>query len=215
MPRYIVTSWYLAQPLSRREPPADMKIIRPIAYSFAAACLLLAPIAHAQSESLTGKMHQYKDDVSLSNGQIRAGDVCVNFIPVMQSLGFFNGLERIDTPQGSEFRKNSQAVDYFPDYLTIEINIRIEICDANIYTPAKTPDVIKGMQFRVQWKRGLYLRPVAGVTIERKPLRMEEGDNQMLYVIKVRDHNVPLTDHLILSVISANGKIMSRMSARL
>jgi hypothetical protein len=215
MPRYIVTTWYLAQPLSRREPPADMKLIRPIAYSFAAGCLLLAPIAHAQSESLTGKMHEYKEEVSLSNGQIRAGDVCVNFIPVMQSLGFFNGLERIDTSQGSEFRRNSQPVDFFPDYLTIEITIRIEVCDSNMYTPAQTPDAIKGMQFRVQWKRGLYLRPVASLTIERKPLRLEEGDNQMLYVIKVRDHNVPLTDHLILSVISANGKIMSRMSARL
>lgn len=192
-----------------------MKIIRPIAYSVAAACLLLAPIARAQSESLTGKMHEYKDDVSLSNGQIRAGDVCVNFIPVMQSLSFFNGLERIDTPQGSEFRKNSQPVDSFPDYLTLEINIRIEVCDSDTYTPAKTPDVIKGMQFRVQWKRGLYLRPAASVTIERKPLVMEEGDNRMLYVIKVRDHNVPLSDHLILSVISASGKIMSRMSARL
>jgi hypothetical protein len=215
VPRYIVTAWYLAQPLSRREPPADMKLIRLIAYLFAAACLLLAPLAHAQSESLTGKMHEYRDDVSLSNGQIRTGDVCVNFIPVMQSLSFFNGLERIDTPQGSEFRRNSQPVDFFPDYLTIEINIRIEVCDSSLYTPAKTPDVIKGMQFRVQWKRGLYLRPAATVTIERKPLVMEEGDNRMLYVIKVRDHNVPLSDHLILSVISASGKIMSRMSARL
>jgi len=192
-----------------------MKLIRPIALSVAAACLLLAPNARAQSEGLTGKMHEYKDDVALSTGQIRSDDVCVNFIPVMQSLGFFNGLERIDTPQGSEFRRNSQAVDYFPDYLTIEINIRIEVCDANIYTPAKTPDVIKGIQFRVQWKRGLYLRPAPNVTIERKPLQMEEGDNRLLYVIKVRDHNVPLTDHLILSVISANGKILSRMSARL
>jgi hypothetical protein len=194
-----------------------MNRIQPIACAFAAACLLvlLAPIARAQSEGLTGKMHEYKDDVSLSNGQIRAGDVCVNFIPVMQSLGFFNGLERIDTSQGSEFRRNSQAVDYFPDYLTLEINIRIEECDANVYTPAKTPDIIKGMQFRVQWKRGLDLRPVANVTIERKPLQMEEGDNRMLYVIRLRDHSVPLSDHLILSVISAKGKIMSRMSARL
>ncbi|MGD0427937.1 MAG: hypothetical protein ABSC10_14570 [Candidatus Acidiferrales bacterium] len=192
-----------------------MKLIRPIACSFAAACLLLTPVASAQSEGNAGRMHEYKDDVALSTGQIRTGDVCVNFIPVLQSLGFFNGLERIDTAQGSEFRRNSQRVDFFPDYLTIEINIRIEECDSNIYTPAKTPDVIRGMQFRVQWKRGLYLRPAANVSIERKPLQMEEGDNRMLYVIKVRDHNVPLSDHLILSVISASGKIMSRMSARL
>jgi hypothetical protein len=192
-----------------------MKRIQPLAFSFAAACLLFAPVACAQSEGNAGRMHEYKDDVALSTGQIRSGDVCVNFIPVLQSLGFFNGLERIDTAQGSEFRRNSQTVDYFPDYLTIEINIRVEICDANIYTPAKTPDIIKGIQFRVQWKRGLYLRPAANVTIERKTLQMEEGDNRMLYVIKVRDHSVPLSDHLILSVISASGKIMSRMSARL
>lgn len=160
-------------------------------------------------------MHEYKDDVALSTGQIRSGDVCVNFIPILQSLSFFNGLERIDTPQGSEFRRDSRTVEYFPDYLVLEINIRIEECDASLYTPAKTPDVIKGMQFRVQWKRGLYLRPVAHVTIESKPLQMEEGDNRLLYVIKIRDHSVPLSDHLILSVISAKGKIMSRMSARL
>src|SRR5271154_1229872 len=192
-----------------------MKLIRPIALSVAAACLLLAPSARTQSEGLTGKIHEYRDDVALSTGQIRSDDVCVNFIPVMQSFGFFNGLERIDTSQGSEFRRNSNPVDFFPDYLTIEINIRIEVCDANIYTPAKTPDVIKGMQFRVQWKRGLYLRPVANLTIERKPLVLEEGDNRMLFVIRLRDHGVPLSDHLILSVISAKGKIMSRMSARL
>jgi hypothetical protein len=205
----------LRSPSAAASRPLTMKLIRPIAYSLAAACLLLAPVALAQSEGLTGKMHEYKDDVALSTGQIRTGDVCVNFIPVMQSLSFFNGLERIDTSQGSQFRRGSNPVDFFPDYLTIEINIRIEECDSNIYTPAKTPDVIKGMQFRVEWKRGLYLRPVASITIERKPLQTEEGDNRMLYVIRVRDHNIPLTDHLILSVISANGKIMSRMSARL
>ncbi len=160
-------------------------------------------------------MHEYKDDVTLSTGQIRAGDVCVNFLPVLQSVGFFNGLERIETPEGPEFRRNSHPVDFFPDYLVLEINIRIEVCDANMYTPAKTPDVLRGIQFRVQWKRGLYLRPVANVSIERKPLQMEEGDNRMLYIIKLRDHSVPLTDHLILSVVSANGKILSRMSARL
>jgi hypothetical protein len=205
----------LRSPSAAASRPLTMKLIQSIAYSFAAACLLLAPVARAQSEGLTGKMHEYRDDVALSTGQIRTGDVCVNFIPVMQSLGFFNGLERMDTSQGSQFRRGSNPVDFFPDYLTIEINIRIEECDSNIYTPAKTPDVVKGMQFRVQWKRGLYLRPVASITIERKPLLMEEGDNRMLYVIRVRDHNIPLTDHLILSVISANGKIMSRMSARL
>src|SRR5580658_3341970 len=133
-PRRRVISWLdgiSRSPALAASNPLPMKLIRPIACSFAAACLLLSPIARAQSEGNAGRMHEYKDDVTLSTGQIRAGDVCVNFIPVLQSLGFFNGLERIDTPQGSEFRRNSYPVDFFPDYLTIEINIRIEVCDAN------------------------------------------------------------------------------------
>jgi hypothetical protein len=187
-----------------------------IKYVVAACCLLSGTAAMAQSsEGNAGKIHEYKDDVALSTGQIRAGDVCVNFIPVLQSGDFFNGLERIDTAQASEFRKNSQVVTNFPDYMTVEINVRIEECDTDVYTPAHTPDFVKGLHFRAQWKRGVYLRPVANATIERKPVSEEEGDNRLLFMLKIRDHGVPLSDHLIISVIGADGKLMSRMSARL
>jgi hypothetical protein len=182
----------------------------------AACCLLFAYNTLAQSsEGNAGRIHGYKDDVPLSTGQIRRGNVCVNIIPVLQADGFFNGLERLDTAQGSEFRKNSRIVTNFPDFMAVEINIRIEDCDADVYTPVKTPDFIKGMHFRAQWKRGLDLRPADNVSIETKPVMMQEGDNRMLYVMKIRDHNVPLTDHLIVSVIGADGRLLSRMSARL
>ena len=179
-------------------------------------CLYPAAPALAQSsEGNAGKIHEYKDDVELSTGQIRRGDVCVNFIPVLQSGSFFNGLERIDSSQGSEFRKNSRVVTNFPDFMTVEMNVRIEDCDTDVYTPARTPDFVKGIHFRVQWKRGLAMRPVAAVTIEQKPVRMDEGDNRMLFLMYIHDREVPLTDHLIISVIGADGKLMSRMSARL
>jgi hypothetical protein len=193
-----------------------MKISGSIKCAVVVCCLLSGTVAMAQSpEGNAGKIHEYKDDVALSTGQVRRGDVCVNFIPVLQSAGFFNGLERIDTEQGSEFRKNSRVITNFPDYMTVEMNVRIEDCDTDVYTPARTPDFVKGMHFRVQWKRGVYLRPVANVLIESKPVSMQEGDNRMRFVMKIRDHDVPLTDHLIISVIAPDGKLMSRMSARL
>jgi hypothetical protein len=194
-----------------------MKISGQIKCVAAVCCLLSSStVAVAQSsEGNTGKIHQYKNDVALSTGQIRHGDVCVNFIPVLQSGDFFEGLERIDTAQGSEFRKNSRVVTNFPDFMTVEMNVRIEDCDTDVYTPARTPDFVKGLHFRAQWKRGLYLRPVANVSIERKPVLMDEGDNRMLFVLKILDRAVPLTDHLIISVIGPDGKLMSRMSARL
>jgi hypothetical protein len=182
----------------------------------AVCCLLSGTAALAQSpEGDAGKIHEYKDDVALSTGQIRRDDVCVNLTPVLQSGDFFNGLERIDTPETSEFRKNSRIITNFPDYMVVEMGVRIEECDTDVYTPARTPAFVKGMHFRVQWKRGVYLRPVASVAIEEKPVRMEEGDNRMLFVMTIRDHDVPLTDHLIISVIGPDGKLMSRMSARL
>ncbi len=184
--------------------------------ALAVCCLLPGTAALAQSsEGDAGKIHEYKDDVALSTGQIRRGDICVNFIPMLQSGSFFDGLERIDSSQGSEFRKDSHLVTNFPDYMIVEMNVRIEQCDADIYTPAPTPAFVKGMHFRVQWKRGVYLRPVGSVAIEEKPVRMEEGDNRKLFVMTIRDHDVPLTDHLIISVIGPDGKLMSRMSARL
>lgn len=193
-----------------------MTISGPIKCAVVVCCLLSGTVALAQSpEGNVGKIHEYKDDVALSTGQVRRGDVCVNFIPVLQSAGFFNGLERIDTEQGSEFRRNSRVITNFPDYMTVEMNVRIEDCDTDVYTPARTPDFVKGMHFRVQWKRGVYLRPVANVLIESKPVSMQEGDNRMLFVLKIRDHDVPLTDHLIISVLGPDGKLMSRMSARL
>jgi hypothetical protein len=193
-----------------------MRFIVAIHCVFAAWCVFSPTGALAQSsEGNAGRIHEYKDNVPLSTGQIRRGSVCVNFIPMLQAADFFNGLERIDTAQGSEFRKNSRPVANFPNFITLEINVRIEDCDADVYTPVKTPDFVNGLHFRLEWKRGLDLRPAVNVSIERKPLMMQDGDNRMLFVVKIRDHDVPLTDHLILSVVGADGKLMSRMSARL
>ena len=194
-----------------------MKLAELFACMMAAVCLLLSPAAGSQSsEGTSGTVHEYmKDAVPLSAGQVRSGSVCVNFVPFLEADYFFKGLERIDTPEGSVFRRNSQVIENFPNYLVVEINIRIEQCDADLYTPAPSPAFVKGMHFRAQWKRGLYLRPVAGVLIEGKPVHLDEGDNRMLFVMKLHDRDVPLTDHLIISVISAQGKLLSRMSARL
>ncbi len=169
----------------------------------------------ARSDDPNGRISQYTDIVKLSVGEVRSGDVCVTFEPTMESGTFFNGLERIDLDSGVLFRKNSTNVFNFPSYLKIDIHVSVHVCDSNIYTPARSPDLMKGMKFRAQWKRNLALRPVANVTLENVPLNLEEGDNRLLYVLRIREEDVPLTDHLIISVLTAQGKLLSRMSARL
>jgi hypothetical protein len=58
------------------------------------------------------------------------------------------------------------------------------------------------------------MRP-ADFTIDRVPLNLEEGDNRLLFVLRIKNQDVPLTDHLIVSVTTGQGKLLSRMSARL
>jgi hypothetical protein len=158
---------------------------------------------------------EYKEVVPLSSGQVRDQDVCVNFSPVMASGDFFDGLQRHETPSGDEFHKNSRLVTNFPEQLTIQLQLSISVCDADIYTPAPAPSFVSGIRFRAQWKRGLAMRPVTELRVQRVAITSEEGDSRLLFLLKIRDQNVPLTDHLIISVISPQGKLLSRMSGRL
>jgi hypothetical protein len=180
---------------------------------------LISPSLFAQdvsrSDDPNRRISHYTESVRLSTGEIRRGDTCVTFEPTMESGTFFDGLERIDLDSGVQFRRNSASVLLFPSYLKIDIHVSVHLCDANIYTPARSPDFMKGMKFRAQWKRNLELRPVANITLESVPLNLEDGDNRLLFVLRIRDEDVPLTDHLIISVLTAQGKLLSRMSARL
>jgi len=169
----------------------------------------------SRSDDPNGRISQYTESVKLSTGEVRRGDICVTFEPRMESGTFFDGLERIDLDSGVQFRKDSSSVFNFPSYLKIDIHVSVHVCDSNLYTPARSPDFMKGMKFRAQWKRNLDLRPVANITLENVPLSLEEGDNRLLFVLRIRDEDVPLTDHLIISVLTAQGKLLSRMSARL
>jgi hypothetical protein len=158
---------------------------------------------------------EYKEVVPLSSGQVRDRDVCVNFSPVMTSGEFFDGLQRHETPSGDEFHKNSRVVQNFPEQITVQVQLSISVCDADVYTPAPAPSFVNGIRFKAQWKRGLTMRPVEQFAVQRVAITSEEGDSRLLFLLKIHDRDVPLTDHLIISVISPQGKLLSRMSGRL
>jgi hypothetical protein len=167
-----------------------------------------------QSNEGPAPLWEYKEQVPLSVGEVRRGDTCVTFEPLMQSGDFFEGLQRLDLPSGPMFRKNRTQVTTFPTFLQVDMHVNIHECDSNLYTSAASPDFVAKMKFRAQWKRDLDMR-AADFTVERVPLNLEEGDNRMLFVLRLKNQNVPLTDHLIISVWTDHGKLLSRMSARL
>ncbi|MGB8542114.1 MAG: hypothetical protein WCD49_10815 [Candidatus Acidiferrales bacterium] len=176
------------------------------------AALLILPSAFGQAPP---PIVEYKEVVPISSGQIRDGKICVNFNPVMTAGDFFDGLERRETASGDEFRKSSQVVRNFPEQITVQVQTFITVCDADIYTAAPLPPFFNGIQFKAQWKRGLAMRAVSQVTVQRVIFASEDGNNRLMFLLKIRDHDVPLTDHLIISVLSQQGKLLSRMSGKL
>jgi hypothetical protein len=210
--------------MSLRYSSSSLRSIRPrVAAAVLLACAVPACVGAdgdrghfvaPQSNEPAGPIWEYKEQVHLSIGEVRRGDTCVTFEPILQAGDFFEGLQRLDLPSGPMYRKNSSQVTTFPTFLQIDVHVNIHECDSNLYTSAPSPDFVAGMKFRAQWKRDLDMRP-ANFTIESVPLNLEEGDNRLLYVLRIKDQNVPLTDHLIISVWTDRGKLLSRMSARL
>ena len=194
-----------------------MKTFAPAARILGVGLLVLLP--SGVSRALDGtpqKIVEYNERVAMSTGEIRKGDICADFYPDLESDEFFKGLQRIDADRSPEFRKYSQPVTTYPSRLIIQIDVRFSICDANIYTPAPAPEFLKTLHFKVQWKRQLYLRPVAGFSVANVPLNLDEDEGRRLLVVQIRDaNNIPLTDHLILTILSPEGKLLSRMAARL
>jgi hypothetical protein len=158
---------------------------------------------------------EYKEVVPITSGQIRDGKTCINFNPVMTAGDFFDGLQRHETASGDEFLKNSQIVRTFPGQITVQIQTSITVCDADIYTAAAVPSFFNGLQFKAQWKRGLAMRTVSQIAVQRVMFASEDGNNRLMFLLKIHDRDVPLTDHLIISVLSPQGKLLSRMSGKL
>jgi hypothetical protein len=184
-------------------------ILRVLAIS---AALLILPSAFGQAPP---PIVEYKEVIPITSGQIRDGKTCINFNPVMTAGDFFDGLQRRETASGDEFLKNSQIIRTFPDQITVQVQTAINICDADIYTAAPVPSFFNDLRFKAQWKRGLVMRAVSQVTVQRVMFASEDGNNRLMFLLKIRDHDVPLTDHLIISVMSPQGKLLSRMSGKL
>jgi hypothetical protein len=187
-----------------------------VASALAVGVATLLPVRSSRAlQEAPPRVVEYTERVPMSTGEVRRGDVCATFYPELESNEFFRGLQRTETDDGRTFRKYSQLVTTYPPQLRIQIDVRISICDADVYTPAPIPDFLKTLHFKVQWKKAMYLRPVGSFVVENVPLNLEQSENRRLLVVQIRDsNNVPLTDHLILTILSPDGKILSRMAAR-
>lgn len=154
----------------------------------------------------------------------RFEDACILFSAYMTAGQFFEGLEVTETASGRRFRKASQSASSYPERAVVRFRAVVWRCSA---PPWEDPDpdlakhIMISLRFEAQWKTGLELRPA-----EVLLMATSEGPHQIrdtlwadksyewIYDLSINSKDIPLTDHLILSAFSKDGKRLARLSAR-
>ena len=165
----------------------------------------------------------FQTDGSLPNG------VCFRISGNMNSNGFFEGLKRIDTKQGTIFQRGTETVTNFPDTVTVSFAIR-DFCPAAVQEagtrPYMTQKMVDDLRLSIYWKHGVELRPVKGVKkVEARVDRIAPYATTLAaelapryewsYELEVPSAGVSIMDSLAFVFRTPDGRIAARVAARL
>lgn len=196
-------------------------------------CSLLVPTGMAQKSKHEGHEKTvwnydggvfFETDGSLPNG------VCFRISGNMNAGDFFNGLKRIDTGQGTLFRRGPQSVTQFPDSVTIQFSIRDQLCPSGVQQVGSrvymTEKMIDDLRLSIHWKHGVDMRPVKNVgKMHSRVDRIQPYATSLAaelppryewsYEMEVPSAGVPLMDSLAFVFRTPEGRIAARVAARL
>lgn len=166
----------------------------------------------------------FETDGSLPNG------VCFRIHGIMNSGEFFNSLKRIDTDDGTQFRRGTETVTKFPDSVTVTFSIRDQPCLAGVQQVGTgkymTQKMVDEMRLSLYWKHGVELRPAKGAKeIASHVDRLQPYATSLTaelppryewtFEFAVPSAGVSLMDSLALVFRTPDGHIAARVAARL
>ena len=165
----------------------------------------------------------YDGTVKFGSQIVYLNDGCIAVDGTVTSGTFFSDLKRIDNGSEFEFTKSGTVVTEYPETLTTSIHLVGGECDATLSRPPAS--IFRGdsysLTFQLEWKDGMQMRPAAlspvvtrctgtsSTPIPSRDFTIPSVTCQMT----VDSKGVPLSDHLIVSVVSADGKQLTRLSA--
>jgi hypothetical protein len=165
-------------------------------------------------------------------GLVQFGQTCAVFVGKLSSGDFFAGLEAKETPTGREYTKGSHRVYEFPEQVEVSVFTSVLNCRGNMPIPPPQ-GALEKLRIRADWKTGLETRPVKKLTwILRQPSIEEwierpenkalerlgiyaDGTGVRILALTIVDEHIPLRDSLVVTILSAEGKQVTRLSARL
>jgi hypothetical protein len=187
--------------------------------------LILNAVELASGAGHSGKHREvYKGEILFSPQVLRVDDGCIAFGGAVTSGDYFRDFERIENGNNIEFRKHGQLITEYPESLTLSIRIAGSRCDESSWDLAPSffqNGSAEALKFQGEWKEGMRLRPVEGLTVvshSRKSSSIHFPDRDLTtyaveYHIDVNSKGVPLSNHLIISVLTPDGKRLVRLSA--
>lgn len=118
-----------------------------------------------------------------------------------------------------QFVKNGEEVKVFPERLVIGVVAVVTHIPTKRTGPVvskPSDEFMRSLKFEAHWKTGLQMRLAKELTLERVSTPYSGyHSTSWSYTLTLKDVDVPLTDHLILDVLSPEGKRVVRLSASL
>ncbi len=165
----------------------------------------------------------YDGAVDFGAQLLHLDDGCLFLNGSVKSGSFFEDLKRIDVGNGFEYRKGGRVVTEYPESLTTSIHIAGDRCAPALSNAPSSifRDGTYSLQFQAEWKDGMQLRPAVlspvtahCVGYSSLAIPSQETIPSITCQLTVESKGVSLGDHLIVSIFSADGTRLTRMSAR-
>jgi hypothetical protein len=130
---------------------------------------------------------------------------------------FFLNLEKLDTPQGTKFHRDSSEVKFFPNPMYVRLMVLHPLLPKKKTNDGARfdPRLMREFKLEGHWKSGFKLRAIKSLTLKTvSESNVPNHGDAWIYEFVIEEDGVPLDDHLILDVFSEEQKLV-RLSAYL
>jgi len=161
------------------------------------------------------------DEAELGFTVYRQLNTCVLFDAGLWG-GFFKGLERSETPNGTQFRKSGQVVSEFPSDGVLEVTVKVHDCPQETFSalsmitsPSTLPPELLGLRFRVKWT-GSATRDLGEVESELLSEPWPElRPAEKFFRMQIPSKDVRLTDTLEVRILTKTGNQVGCIKGRI
>ncbi|HKW62357.1 MAG TPA: hypothetical protein VJN89_07430 [Candidatus Acidoferrum sp.] len=205
-------------------------LLVPLLFLFLVPCVSAQAARHGKHDGHDKTVWNYDGGVLFETDGSLPNGVCLRIYGIMKGGDFFDGLKRIDTDKGTQFRRGTETVTTFPDSVTVSFSIRDQLCPPGTQQVGTrkymTQKMIDDLRLSLYWKHGVDLHPVKDAKeIASQMDRIQPYATSLAAELPARyewsfEFVVPssgesLMDSLAFVFRTPDGRIAARVAARL